>query len=232
MGEYLMKKIDELILWYEQNSLTPHDCMVSIELEKINSLYDRYKDHTDVMFVEEMIESFCKVIEKQQEKAIELEEALKNEITANSYDCGIFSENQPFGHSFMTVTNSGRENMPHNPKEKIEDFNNDKQLQNAFTHYCLSNGTSSYTVNDYCSRIKKTWKSFEDDYITGKLKDALASKFPEIPWDGVLMNVYYNIETLCEYVKGKISETEGNRNWLNARAALNKFDEFRKNIEK
>ena len=43
------------------------------------------------------------------------------------------------------------------------------------------------------------------------------------------MNVYYNIETLCEYIKGKIAETEGNRNWLNARAALNKFDEFRKN---
>ena len=50
-----MKKIDELILWYEQNSLTTHDCIVSIELEKINSLYDRYKDHTNEMFVEEMI---------------------------------------------------------------------------------------------------------------------------------------------------------------------------------
>lgn len=226
-----MKKIDELILWYEQNSLTTHDCIVSIELEKINSLYDRYKDHTNEMFVEEMIESFCKIIEKQQEKASELEENLKNEINANSYDGGIFSGNQPLGHSFMTVTNLGRDNMSSNPEEKIEDFQNDKQLQNAFTQYCLSNGTSSYTVNDYCSRIKKTWKSFEDDYRTGNLRDSLASKFPEIPWDGILMNVYYNIETLCEYIKGKIAETEGNRNWLNARAALNKFDEFRASIK-
>lgn len=227
-----MKKIDELILWYEQNSLTTHDCIVSIELEKINSLYGRYKDHTNEMFVEEMIESFCKIIEKQQEKASELEENLKNEINANSYDGGTFSTNPPFGHSFMTVTNLGRGNMPRDPEEKIEDFQNDKQLQNAFTQYCLGNGASSYTVNDYCSRIKKTWKSFEDDYKNNNLKDTLASKFPQIPWDGILMNVYYNIEVLAEYVRVKIAETEGNRNWLNARAALNKFDEFRKSIQK
>ena len=224
-----MKKIDELIGWYEQNSLTPHDCMVSIELEKINSLYDRYKDHTNEMFVEEMIESFCKIIEKQQEKASELEENLKNEINANSYDGGIFSENQPFGHSFMTAANFRCDNMSRSLEEIIDDFNDDRQLQNAFTQYCLSNGISSYTVNDYCSRIKKTWKSFDDDYRNGNLKDNLVSKFPEIPWDSVLMNVYYNIEALTEYVKGKIAETEGNRNWLNARAAINKFDEFKKN---
>ena len=42
------------------------------------------------------------------------------------------------------------------------------------------------------------------------------------------MNVYHNIEALAEYVRVKIAENEGNRNWLNARAALNKFDEFRK----
>ncbi|MBE6780229.1 MAG: hypothetical protein E7545_04540 [Ruminococcaceae bacterium] len=223
-----MEKIDELILWYEQNSITPHDCMVSIELEKINSLYDRYKDHTNEIFVEEMIESFCKIIERQQEKAIELEENLKNEINANSYDSGIFCSGQTFGHSFMTALNLRSDNMPCALKEKIEDFQDDRQLQNAFTHYCLSNGTSSYTVNDYCSRIKKTWKSFEEDYKTGNLKENLASKYPEIPWDGILMNVYYNIETLCEYVKVKIVETEGNRNWLNARAALNKLYEFKK----
>jgi len=227
-----MKKIDELILWYEQNSLTPHDCMVSIELEKINSLYDRYKEYTNEIFVEEMIESFCKIIVRQREKAIELEESLKNEINANSYDSGIFSRNQTFGHSFMADPNLRRDNLPRCPEEKIEDFQDDRQLQNVFTQYCLSNGTSSYTVNDYCSRIKKTWKSFEDDYRTGNLKDDLASKFPEIPWDGVLMNVYYNIEVLAEYVRGKIAETEGNRNWLNARAALNKFDEFKKSMGK
>lgn len=183
------------------------------------------------MFVEEMIESFCKIIEKQQEKASELENNLKNEINASCYDNVIFSGNQPFGHDFMTVSNLRRDNIPRDPEEKIEDFNDDRQLQNKFTQYCLSKGISSYTVNDYCSRIKKTWKSFEDNYKNGSLKDNLASKFPEIPWDGVLMNVYYNIEVLAEYVKVKINETEGNRNWLNARAAINKFDEFRASIK-
>ena len=224
-----MKRIDELILWYKQNALTPHDRMVGIELEKINNLYDGYKDHTNEIFVEEMIESFCKIIERQQEKAIELEENLKNEINADNYNNMTFGGNR---HGFMTVSDLGSNGISRDLKETNDGFYDDKQIQSAFTHYCLSNGSSSYTANDYCSRIKKIWKSFEDDYRNGKLKDDLASQFPEIPWDGVLMNVYYSIEALCEYVKDKIAETEGNRNWLNARAALNKFDEFRKSVKK
>lgn len=221
-----MKKIDELILRYEQNSLSPHDCMVGIELEKIKSLYDRYKDHTNVMFVEEMIESFCKIIERQQEKAIELEKNLKNELNSNGFDI----KKQPFGHGFMTALNPRHDNMPRDPEEKFEGFKDDIHLQSVFTRYCLGLGVSSYTVNDYCSRIKKTWKSFEDDYRNGKLTDDLAANYPEIPWDGALLNVYDNIEALCEYIKGKIADNEGNRNWLNARAALNKFNEFKKNF--
>lgn len=219
-----MKKIEEQIQWYEQNANSLYDDMICIELEKINSLYNRYEDHTSEMFVEEMIESFFKIIERQREKINDLETNVSSGVT------GSFG-NQPFGRAYMTAPNLRRDNIPRDPEEKNEDFQNDKQLQNAFTQYCLSNGTSSYTVNDYCSRIKKTWKSFEDDYRNGKLKDNLASNYPEIPWDGVLMNVYNNIETLSEYVKGKIAETEGNRNWLNARASINKFYEFRANIK-
>lgn len=221
-----MKKIDELILWYEQNSLTTHDYIVSIELEKINSLYDKYKDHSNKMFVEEMIESFCKIIERQQEKAIELEENLKNEINANNYDNGIFSGSRSFGYDYMTRSNLSGDGTSAEFEEKIECFQDGKQLQNAFTQYCLANGSSSYTINDYCSRIKKTWKFFYDDFKNGKLNDDLAAKFPEIPWDDVLMNVYYHIDALSEYVKFKITETNSNRNWLNARAAINKFYEF------
>ena len=47
-----------------------------------------------------------------------------------------------------------------------------------------------------------------------------------------LIKSYYgvdNIDILGKYVKEKIDETNGNRNWLNARAALNKFDEFKTN---
>ena len=208
-----MQKIEKQIQWYKQNSNSLYDDMVSIELEKINSLYDRYEEHTNEMFVEEMIESFCKIIEKQREKINELEyESANDEMTAFS--------SQPVGHSFINVLNNQ------------EGFQDDKELQFAFTQYCLRNGTSSYTVNDYCSRIKKIWKSFEDDYRNGKLSEDLSSDYPEVPWDGVLLNVYENIDILGNYVKEKIDVTNGNRNWLNARAALNKFDEFKTSIER
>ena len=208
-----MQKIEKQIQWYKQNSNSLYDDMVSIELEKINSLYNRYEEHTNEIFVEEMIESFCKIIEKHREKINELEyESANDEMTAFS--------SQPVGHSFINVLNNQ------------EGFQNDKELQFAFTQYCLRNGTSSYTVNDYCSRIKKIWKSFEDDYRNGKLSGELSDMFPEVPWDGILLNVYDNIDILGKYVKEKIDVTNGNRNWLNARAALNKFDEFKTSIER
>ena len=144
-----MKKIDEQIQWYAQNSNSLYDDVVSIELEKINKLYDKYEDHTDEIFVEEMIESFCKIIERQREKIYDLE-----------------TESGVYGfHSIPSA-----ENIPQ------QGFDDDKELQMAFTQYCLSNGTSSYTVNDYCSRIKKLWKSFEEDYRNGTLDDYLEKR--------------------------------------------------------
>lgn len=208
-----MQKIEKQIQWYKQNSNSLYDDMVSIELEKINSLYDRYEEHTNEMFVEEMIESFCKIIEKQREKINELEyEAANDELIAFS--------GKTVGRSFIDVSNNQ------------QGFQDDKELQFAFTQYCLRNGTSSYTVNDYCSRIKKTWKSYEDDYKNGRLSAGFSETFPEVPWDGILLNVYDNIDILGKYIKEKIDETNGNRNWLNARAALNKFDEFKTSIER
>ena len=208
-----MEKIEKQIQWYKQNSNSFYDDMVSIELEKINSLYDRYEEHTNEIFVEEMIESFCKIIEKQREKINELEcEAANDELIAFS--------GKTVGHSFIDLSNNQ------------QGFQDDKELQFAFTQYCLRNDTSSYTVNDYCSRIKKIWKSFEDDYRNGKLSEDLSSDYPEVPWDGILLNVYDNIDVLGKYVKEKIDETNGNRNWLNARAALNKFVEFKASIER
>ncbi len=200
-----MKKIDNQIEWYTQNANSLYDDMVSIELEKINSLYDRYTDHTDEIFVEEMIESFCKIIERQREKIADLE----NEIDMNG-------------------TASSPLNVPAQDNGiPQEGFQDDKQLQDAFTQYCLNKGKSSYTVNDYCSRIKNLWKTFYNDYCEGKLRDNLSSKCPEIPWDGVLMNVYDNTEALSEYIDIKTKESDKNRNWANTRAAFNKFIEFK-----
>ncbi len=202
-----MKIIDEQIQWYKQNANSLYEDMISIELEKINSLYERYDDHADEMFVEEMIESFCKIIEKQRDKIRDIEaEGLISEETLRE------------SKEIINISQEG--------------FQNDKQLQAAFTQYCLNNGASSYTVNDYCSRIKKLWKSFEEDCRSGEIPDNLSSLLPETPWDGVLLNAFENTESLGRYIRFKIDETNGNRSLLNTRAALNKFDEFKFNCQR
>ncbi len=203
-----MKKIDEQIQWYKQNSNSLYEDMISIELQKLNSLYDRYEDHADEMFVEEMIESFCKIIENQREKISSLEAEGDNDVSAGT---------------------NNTNNVTYIPQEGFID---DKQLQTAFTQYCINNGSSSYTVNDYCSRIKKLWKSFEADCRSGKLPDNWSSLLYEISWEGALLNAHDNIHHLLRYINIKIDETNGNRNLLNTRAALNKLDEFKAYCQK
>ncbi len=99
------------------------------------------------------------------------------------------------------------------------------------TQYCLNKGKSSYTVNDYCSRIKNLWRSFLEEHHSGQLRDDLSFEIPEILRDGVLMNVYDNVDVLKEYVNDKIIKLGKNRNRANTRAAFNRFYEFVKSIE-
>ena len=219
-----MKKIEEQRQWYKLHSNSPYDAIVGLELDKIIGLYCMYEDHTNEMFVNEMIESFCKIIEKQREKIDAIEARSANGFAS-----------QPLGHSYVAAQSAYRDNKPAPAPEAEymlqEGFQDDEQLQQAFTQYCLSNGVSSYTVNDYCSRIRKTWRTFEDEHRRGKLKEELAVQYPDILWDGILLNAYDCIEVMGLYILEKIAVTDSNRNWLNARAALNKLYEFKKCME-
>lgn len=219
-----MKKIDEQIQWYEQNSTSLYDDIVRIELNKINELYDGYEDYTDEIFVNEMIEAFCKIIEKQRERINDLETENGAYITNSSFSSG----NQPFVHNFAVC----QTNITSQNKGALQEgFQNDKQLQEAFTLYCLSKGKSSYTVNDYCSRIKNLWKSFYEEYQKGNLPKEIEVNEEKIQPNTPLLNVYYHTDELNCYVSMKIAESDGNRNWANTRAAFNKFDEFKISIK-
>lgn len=197
-----MKKIEEQLLWYQQNSSSYYDDLVSIELEKINTLYGHHEDHSNEMFVEEMIESFCKIIERQRERIHDLEAETNSTVPKHTV----------LEKDFIMQ----------------EEFQNDKQLQEVFTAYCLNNGKSSYTVNDYCSRIKNLWKSFYEEYQSGKLPGEIVVMEEKVKSHTPLLNVYNHLDEINCYVCMKIAENEGNRNWANARAAFNKLDEFRK----
>ncbi len=219
-----MNKIDERIQWYEQNATNRYDDLVRIELKKISDLYDVYEDSTDEMFVNEMIEAFCKIIETQRERisALESENNEEKINSADVYEADVPFSGRPFGQKFMSFTNISVGNGI-----SQQGFQNDKQLQEAFTLYCLNNGKSSYTVNDYCSRIKNLWKSFYTEYIQGELPKELEINEEKINQNSPLLNALYHTEELNCYISMKIAESEGNRNWPNTRAAFNKFDKFK-----
>lgn len=109
-------------------------------------------------------------------------------------------------------------------------FKDDKQLQAAFIDYCLSNGKSSYTANDYCSRIRNLWKNYYKEYKESELGDELKPCDEMISPENPLLNVYNHSDVIYRYLIMKLNENEDNRNLLNARAAFNKFDDFKKSI--
>ena len=229
-----MEKIDEQICWYEENANSLYEDLVIIELEKINSLYDRYEDHADEMFVEEMIESFCKIIEIQRNKIYDLEMQLETSAGAYSFspapsvsynDSMLNFSAKPSGHSFITVPTLNSDDIPRDPEENADGKpQNDNEVKEVFKRHCLDDKRSQHTINDYCSRIKNLWKSFYSDSINGELPDELAITEDDIivP-NSPLLNASRYLEELYCYISMKIASDDTNRSLLNTRAALGKF---------
>lgn len=219
-----MKKIDEQIQWYEQNATRKDDDYIKANLKLINDLYNEIEYFEDKMFVDKIIGTFCEIIEVQREVIDELHNEAEQSTCYTA----------PNQHNFVSMRRLNPEDIPWDSEEysiiQTGDFQNDKQLQDAFTQYCLSNGKSSYTVNDYCSRIKNLWNIFYKESQEGKLKEDIVVMKEKTIQNSPLLNAYHHIEELNCYVSMKIAGAKGNRNWLNVRAALNKFDKFKTSL--
>ncbi len=195
----LIKKIDEQIEWYDNNSTRKEDNYIKAHLKLIRNLSENVESSEDIMFIDKIVGTFCEIIETQRGVISELE----------------YIDTYSAGNIASPTTNL-----------QTEEFVNDSQLQMAFTSYCLSKGKSSYTVNDYCSRVKNLWKSFYEEYKNGMLPEELIIDEEVIKHNFPLLNAYHHTDELNCYISMKISGYEGNRNWANIRAAFNKFDEF------
>ena len=243
-----MNKIDAQIQWIAANATNYHDDIVMIEFDKINQLYAKYQEQGKEIFVHEILKAFYNIIEIQRETIEAIPRFASDEadvdkiISAfcnmiktqreliccleqedeNLFDHSAFME-QPWLHGYTA-------NMPNIADESKAGFQNDEQLQNAFTAYCLNDGKSSYTANDYCSRIKSLWKNFYNEYEENS-RDGYNFIEEKIIPNSPLLNVYNQAEFFFTFIEKKIIETDGNRNWTNARAAFNKFDEFRMTLE-
>lgn len=210
-----MKKIDEQIEWYEQNATRQDDDIIRVNLQLINNLYEEIQHSDDSLFFDKIIGTFCEIIEIQRDVI----DDLKTESGVYGFGSSSAQHNYIVGNSQLT------------------EFDNDKQLQDAFTAYFLKSGKSSYTVNDYCMRLKKLWKLFFEEYQSNELpqgfaKEDITINEEMIKADTPLLNVYHYVDVIINYITKKIAACEGNRNLANTHAALKKFMDFKISIEK
>ncbi len=215
-----MDKIDELIEYYEKrkNNKDKDEALIRADLKYIKDLQWSVDDPEDFIFITKITETFCEIIETQ----CSMIESLREHMS------GICTGGTSFTHNYMGSKISAADEIQWAP----DAFECDTQLQDAFTRYCIANGKSSYTVNDYCSRIKKLWKIFYEDYTANTLPGGLSREDVHIVEDSVdpanpLMNVLYFTEQLITYITAKIASSDEDRSLANTRAALNKFDKFK-----
>lgn len=204
-----MKNIDEMIRWYEQNNTRREYTLIKAKLRLIKSLLLEIEDSDDRMFMDEIIDNFAAIMELHRDVILD------KEMELDSWPAAVTGGS--FTHNYIASL----------PQQNA--FANDKQLQIAFTVY-LARGKkkplSSYTINDYCSRIRNLWRSFYAAYRDGTLPKELHVSLEEIQPDHPLINASNYIEDLQYYTRWMSIESEEKKNWANTGAALNKFAEF------
>ena len=203
-----MNKIDEMIRWYEENETRREYTLTKAKLKLVKSLLQELRGSEDRMFMNEIMENFSAILELHRnviaDREAELETLLPEHGSVQQY---------------LTRQNS---------------FDTDSRLQTAFAAY-LSRGQgrplSSYTINDYCSRIRNVWRSFYAQYVNSPSEEVLSVRVQKVQPDAPLLNAFHHVEQMQCYVRQKLLQAEEKRNWANAAAALNKFAAFSQSLK-
>ena len=203
----LIEKIQDLILWYEENSTRKEDDYIKANLKLVIHLAENVEHSEDLMFIEKITDTFCDIIKKQREVIQVLE----------------------YEADFQPINSVVQNNYVSSYVASVEGFINDEQIKSVFINFMV-NGTekkrSSFTANDYVLRIQNLWRSFYEEYRNETLPSELAESVirDEIRLESPLLNAYNYIDELNCYLSMKIAG-DSSRNWLNVRAALNIFGE-------
>lgn len=202
-----MRQIDEKIKWLEQNATRKDDDLIKAKLKMVNHLYDEIENSEDALFMNEIIKTFLEIMDIQRGVIYDLQMEMES---GSGYT--------PGQHSFVAAY-----------IQPEEGFQTDKQLQTAFAAYLTSKGRSSYTINDYCSRIRNLWKMFCKDLQDGKITDT------SIPEDAIrkehpLVNAFLFSEDLIVYISKNLTCAANKRNSANTQAAISRLDEFKRSL--
>lgn len=196
-----MKKIDDLISSFSDITRKEEAIIVG-KLNLIKQVYGECENSEDLIFFNEIINSFADIIEYQKEMV----DDLKNEIDYMNYLEYCKQEN----------TN-----------KSVSEFTTDQEMQTAFYNYFTTSAPkklSSYTVNDYLSRIRNLWNLYYNDAEAPNNDVRINREL--IKENSPLINAYNHLDGLQAYVNFIGAKTEEKKNWANIASALNKFTEF------
>lgn len=198
-----MQKIDEQIAWYTQNADRKDDDIIRENLNLIKNLFKKIEYSEDRIYMDKIISTFCEIMEVQREVIDELK-----------YEAEQVSP--------------GTESISYVANLSLDTFTTDEEFQTAFDYYLtdqVPKPLSSYTINDYFSRIKNVWKSFYEANRAGELPQELLMLNENFS-ESAFVNVYNHIEEIFCYISMEMACSDKKRNWANAQAALNKFLDF------
>lgn len=210
-----MNKINELIKWCDDNNTRKEYVSIKARLKMINVLCEELSSFEDSRFVEEIIDAFSEIIGIQQEIIDDMK--IEIESCSNNFQERVETEEEKKASEKELL----RRDNPYIPVDG--EFRNEKQIVTCFSNYLQyhnAKGLSKLTAYDYCSRVKNIAKK-----IIGE--------------DGGLLYVYNNIDEAVGYIEKNFYELRINnvdknkpefKAIANARAALNKFIEFKEFI--
>ena len=203
----LIEKIQDLILWYEENSTRKEDDYIKANLKLVIHLAENVEHSEDLMFIEKITETFCDIIKKQREVIQVLE----------------------YEADFQPINSVAPNNYVSSYASSVGGFTSDEQIKSVFINFMIhgkEKQRSSFTANDYVLRVQNLWRSFYEEYRNETLPSELAESVirDEIRLESPLLNAYNYIDELNCYLSMKIAG-DSSRNWLNVRAALNIFGE-------
>lgn len=261
-----MKTIDDLIRRYDRASADAIYLHTQAKLKMIKALLSEIEGSKDCAYMEEIIAQFAELLEGMQD----IIDSQMVEI-AKADGCG------PMNRNFASGSRLTDEDIPWDPDEEpfqeehVRErpsflppeggFQTDEQVKKAFTNYLTyhverktkagkAKPFSIHTIYDYSSRLKVLWEIVYEEWQASNQESRIQLDAQAILPGCTLLNVYNNIYTLRQYVKGKeqelldvsvgfseaVPDSQKNplnniRNLKNTSAALAKFEIFRAAVD-
>jgi hypothetical protein len=251
-----MKCIDEVIKKMQANVSRYDESFAIANLELANKLCEICKAAEDLCYLDKIVQTFCEVLETQQEIIRDLKMEIDRLETRESQitTVGMHTNHLPALQSAVVAEKKETEVPFELPEGGV--FKNSNQVKEAFIAYLkgiIKNGKplSHTTVFDYSSRINMLFTYFKKERDAGKLEGEIQIEAEKIIDNGSYLSVYNNLELFDAYVREKereIKQREAEKrpfsaeelafnplnsykNLRNSYASLRKFREFKDKVD-